>query len=62
MTQIVQSYPNAVVRTISVVSAEVTEDADTILLLTQEYGQMAVCRIDSPSLWQQLVAAGLVAA
>jgi hypothetical protein len=53
-----KTYDNGFVRTIAVESVTATDDADTVLLQTQDDGVMALCRPDQPDLWAQLALAG----
>ena len=58
--KITHVYSNMQTRVIDVISAEVTDDPNTIALDTAHDGQIIVCRHDEKALWQQLVQLGLV--
>lgn len=60
--QIIYTYPNALARTLTVVSVAATEDPDSVIVETADDGPVMVCRLDNEGLWQQLVALDLVPA
>lgn len=60
--QLTKTYPNASERVIDIVTVTATDDADTVSVQTAHDGVMMICRHDSPQMWQQLQALGLVPA
>ena len=55
-----KTYQNGAIREMMVIAVQETDDPDTVVLQTEESGEVLLCRRDDPAMWSQLAGLGLV--